>query len=105
MKWDKEKQLRELDSQERNIKSSIRQPELIPFGELQDYEISNLIRLGIVKSIPRPYAYVGRHKIRNEPDSEYLHLEDLEITIDAEEDDLVLTELGELFVAACNSKR
>lgn len=104
-KWDKEKQLRELESKERTIKNSIRQPELIPYGELQNYEISNLIRLGIVKSIPRPYAYVGRHKIRNEPDSEYLHLEDLEITIDAEEDDLVLTELGELFVAACNAKR
>lgn len=104
-KWDKEKQLRELESKERALKNSINQPELVPNGELQDYEISNLIRLGIIKSIPRPYAYVGRHKIRNEPDSEYLHLEDLEITIDAEEDDLILTELGVLFISACNSKK
>lgn len=104
-KWDKEKELRELESKERSIRSSIKQPELIPSGELREYEISNLIRLGIIKSVPRPYAYVGEHRIQNNPDSEYLYLQDLEITMDAEEDDLILTELGELFIAACNEKR
>ncbi|MBS0646518.1 MAG: DUF4393 domain-containing protein [Verrucomicrobia bacterium] len=104
-KWDKEKELRELDNKERTIRSSIKQPELIPSGELREYEISNLIRLGIIKSVPRPYAYVGEHRIQNNPDSEYLYLQDLEITMEAEEDDLILTELGELFIAACNEKR
>lgn len=104
-KWDKEKELRELDNKERTIRSSIKQPELIPSGELREYEISNLIRLGIIRSVPRPYAYVGEHRIQNNPDSEYLYLQDLEITMEAEEDDLILTELGELFIAACNEKR
>lgn len=104
-KWDNEKELRELESKERTIRNNIKQPEYVPLGELKEYEVSNLIRLGVVKSIPRPYAYVGEQKIRNEPESEYLHLQDLEITIDAEDDDLVLTELGELFISACNAKK
>lgn len=104
-KWDKEKELRELESRERTIKHSIKQPEFIPQGELKEYEVSNLIRLGIIKAIPRPYAYVGEHRIQNNPESEYLYLQDLEITVDAEEDDLILTELGELFIGACNEKR
>lgn len=103
-KWDKEKELKELDNKERTIRNSIKQPEFIPTGELQEYEVSNLIRLGIIKSIPRPYAYVGEHRIQNDPNSEYLYLQDLEITVDAEEDDLILTQLGELFISACNSK-
>lgn len=104
-KWDKEKELRTLGSKERTIMNSIKQPELIPIGELKEYELSNLIRLGIIKSIPKPYAYVQDHKIRNEPESEFLHLQDLEITIDTEEEILFLTELGELFISACNEKR
>jgi hypothetical protein len=103
-KWDKEKELREFESKERTIRHSIKKPEYIPTGELKEYEVSNLIRLGIIKSIPRPYAYVGEHRIQNNPESEYLYLQDLEITMDAEEDDLILTELGELFIAACNIK-
>jgi len=103
-KWSKEKELRELDSKERNFRHLIKQPEFIPAGELKDYEVSNLIRLGILKSIPRPYAYVGEHKIQNDPNSEYLYLQDLEITVDADDDDLILTELGNLFITACNTK-
>ena len=72
---------------------------------LKEYEVSNLLRLGIIKSIPRPFAYVGEHRIKNEPESEYLHLHDLEIKIDADEDDLILTELGDLFIEACNTKK
>lgn len=104
-KWVKEKEIRELDNKEKTIRNAIKQPELIPSGELRKYEISNLIRLGIIKSISRPYAYVGEHQIQNNPDSEYLNLRDLEIMIDAEEDDLNLTELGEYFIAACNEKK
>ena len=104
-KWDKEKELRELDIKERTIKKSIKQPEFIHIGELKEYEVSNLIRLGIIKNIPRPYAYVGEHSIKNNPDSEYLYLQDLNITLEAEDDDLILTELGELFITACSEKR
>jgi hypothetical protein len=104
-KWDKEKELRDLESKERNFKYMIKQPEYIPSSELRDYEIANLIRLGVVKSISRPFAYVGEHKIKNDPDSEYLYLQDLEILVENEADDLVLTELGVLLAAACNKKK
>jgi hypothetical protein len=103
-KWDKEKEYIELKSKERTIRNSIKQPEYIPNGELKEYEMLNLIRLGIIKSIPKPYAYVGEHRIKNNPESEYLYLQDLEITMDAEDADLILTELGELFISACNTK-
>ena len=101
-KFNKEKELRELDLREHRIQNNIKRPEQIPLGELKEYEVSNLIRLGVVKSIPRPYAYIREHKIKNEPDSEYLSLQDLDITIEADDDDLILTELGELFISACN---
>lgn len=104
-KWEMEKEVRELESQERVIKHSIKQSTFIPRVKLKEFEISNLVRLGIVKSIPRPYAYIDKHKIQNNPDSEYLYIQDIEITMEAEEDDLILTELGELFVAACNKIR
>lgn len=104
-KWGKEKELRELEGRERTIRHSIKQPEFIPTGEVKEYEVSNLIRLGIIKSIPRPFAYAEEHRIQNNPGSEYLYLQDLEITMDAEDDDFILTELGELFIAACNEKR
>jgi hypothetical protein len=103
-KWDKEKELRELDWKERTIRNSMKEPELIQSSKFRNYEISNLIRLGIIKSIQRPFAYVREHKIENTTDSKYLIIENLDITMDADEDDLLLTELGELFIAACNEK-
>lgn len=104
-KWDKAQELRLLEFKEKAIKNSIKKPEYIPNADLKDYEISNLLRLGIIKNIPRPYAYVNEHKIQNNPDNEYLYLQDMEITIEADEDDLILTELGELFIKACNTNK
>lgn len=96
--------LRNLNYKEKQIIHSIACPEYINQSKLQEYEISNLIRLGVIKSIPRPFGYVTSHRIRNEPDSDYLKLEDLEVKIETEEEDLILTELGEMFIKACNSK-
>lgn len=104
-KWEKESELRVLDFREHSIQKNIKEPAHIPIGELKKYEVSNLIRLGVAKSIPRQNAYVREHKIKNEPDSEYLSLQDMDIIIDSEEDDLILTELGELFISACNEKK
>lgn len=58
----------------------------------------------MIKNVPRPYAYVGKHRIKSEPEGEYLALEGLEIVVEAEEDDLILTELGELFVLSCSER-
>ena len=104
-KWDIESELRELDSQEKVIKGKLKQPISLPSEELKEYEVTNLIRLGVIKNIPQPYAYVSEHKIKNDPNSDYLYLQDLDVTIEAEDDDLILTQLGELFISACNAKK
>jgi Abortive infection alpha len=104
-KWDKEKELKDIESKERTIRNNIKEPEYVPLDKLKEYEVSNIIRLGFVKTIPRHFAYVDKHKIKIEHDSEYIYLQDLDITIDALNDDLVLTELGELFICACNANK
>jgi hypothetical protein len=104
-KWDLEKALKNLKDEERKINVEINTPEFIPAGEIKEYEISNILRLGLGKSIYRPYAYVDSHRITNDPHSEYLELQDLEIHIENEDDEYVLTELGELFINACNEKK
>lgn len=97
--------LRNLTAQEKILRSKIEQNEYIPTSEIKGYEVSNLLRLGIIKNIPRPYAYVEKSLIKNDPYSEYLELRDIEITIDSEEDDLIVSQLGELFITACNEKK
>lgn len=97
--------LKDLTKNEEVKRNSIQLTEYIPTSDLKDYEISNLIRLGIIKNIPRPYAYIERDLIKNTHDSEFLGLRDLEITIDLEEDDLIISKLGELFITACNEKK
>lgn len=99
-----ENEKREFIEKERKIEKSIIEPELVPYDDLEEYEISNLVRLGIIKSVPRPYAYVSGHQIYNNPNSEYLSLDDLEIEIESEADDFILTGLGEKFIEACNVK-
>ena len=96
--------IRELTKEEKTKRGNIEQNEYIPTSELKGYEVSNLLRLGIIKNIPKPYAYVERDLPRNNSDSEYLELRDLEITIESDEDDLIVSQLGELFIAACNER-
>jgi len=103
--WEIDSKVRDLAAQEKAIRSKLEQNEYIPASEIKGYEVSNLLRLGIIKNIPRPYAYVEKNLIKNNPDSEYLELGDLEITIESEEDDLIVSQLGELFIKASNEKK
>jgi hypothetical protein len=98
-------EIRKIEEHEKELLKKIVEPEFVPAYELEDYEISNLIRLGVIKAIQNPYAYVGSHNIRNQPNSEYLTLEDLEITIESEDDEYILTELGDMFIKACSEKK
>ena len=104
-KMDLEKQLREIETKERTIRYHLEKPEFVPSKDLKEYEVSNLIRLGLIKNIPRPYAYVGKNQAKIVTYRDYISLEDLEIVIEAEDDDLILTELGELFIAACSNMK
>ena len=103
--WEIDSKLRDLATQEKKFWSEIEKNEYIPTSAIKGYEVSNLLRLGIIKNIPRPYAYAEKNLIRNDPHSEYLELLDLEITVESEEDDLIVSQLGELFITACNEKK
>lgn len=95
--------IRKINKREKEIKDSINRAEIIPYS-LEEYEFANLIRLGLVKVVPKPYAYMTSHRIQNDPQSEYLEIMDMPIEISIEDEDLIMTELGELFIIACNDK-
>lgn len=96
--------LRKINKDERDIRGKIIEPQAIPSYELEEYELSNIIRLGLVKVLQLPYAYVDRHQIRNDPGDEYLELQDLSINIEHDDEDYLITQLGEMFIQACSEK-
>lgn len=99
-----EGELRELLQREYKLKESINEPQYLS-GQLEPYEIANLIRLGLVKAVQKTYGYVKSHQIRNNPDREYLDIEDAEVEIQTEYEEYICTDLGILFIRACTEKR
>jgi hypothetical protein len=91
----------ELEQESDKIESEIAKPQELPsFGLLQEYEISNLVRLGLIKSIRETYALPLQMLIRNEPDERFL-LAESDVNLHCQ-DSLVITELAELLIAACS---
>lgn len=88
---------------ESRIKYAMAEPEEIPESKLKEFEISNLIRLGLVKYIQETFAGSQTLEIPNEKDEDYLKV-DFDIDVDYDEKH-VLTELGELFIKACSEKK
>lgn len=104
-KMDLEREVKSFASKEFSLNYRIRQPEEIPISQLKDFELSNLIRLGLVKFIQRPYANSQTLEIPYDRDKDhygYLTV-DLDVDVDTDEE-YILTELGELFVSACTEK-
>jgi hypothetical protein len=112
--WELQKEKRKLESKlsslkykESSILRSMNQPEIVPFDSLKEFEISNLIRLGVVKEEKDFYANSQTLEIpyEREPEYERTHLTfDLSIDVDSNTDN-ILTELGEIFVNACKEKK
>jgi hypothetical protein len=102
-KWSLEKELRRLDEKESELLNQIRKDEYLDDTEMAEFELSNLIRLGLIKTIPQHYAYAKGKQFQTE--SDYVTVEDLEILIDHDEDLYVMTELGEIFIKACQEKQ
>lgn len=101
-------ELKSLDRKELSFQIRIREPQAIPEEELEEFEMSNLIRLGLIKYVQRPYANSQTLEIPYEHGEEYYGSTsytnvDLEIEIESEEE-YILTELGELFIKACKIK-
>ena len=81
-------------------------PEILPMYQFEDFELSNLTRLGLVKFVQTPFANSQKLEIpydTREAESGYLNV-DLDIDIDSEEE-YILTELGALFMQACTEKK
>ena len=111
--WELQKEKRKIESKvsslkykESSIQRNINQQETVPYGSLKDFEISNLIRLGVVKEEKDFYANSQTLEIpyEREPEYERSHLT-VDLSIDVESNtDNILTELGELFINACKEK-
>lgn len=111
--WELQKGKRKIESklsylkyQESAIQRNINHSETVPYGSLKDFEISNLIRLGVVKEEKDFYANSQTLEIpyESEPAYERSHLT-VDLSIDVESNtDNILTELGELFINACKEK-
>ncbi|ERJ60449.1 Abi-alpha family protein [Sphingobacterium paucimobilis] len=93
------------------IEKDINEAELVTSKNLRNFEISNLIRLGIVKEVVHSYGYIDSKKINvNKANSfdqyceDYIDLGDVSVTIEKDVVENELTELGELFVKACQEK-
>lgn len=102
--WKLKDDLKQLSTKENEIKRMIMEPQYLS-GDLKDFEKSNLIRLGLVKLFTKTYGYVASHRIRNNPDSEYLDLEDAAVEIETDFEEYLITELGKLFINACSKKK
>lgn len=112
--WELQKEKRTLESKlnslkykESSISRQIHYQESVPYGILQEFEISNLIRLGVVKEEKDFYANSQTLEIPYERESEYerSHLTvDLNIDVESNTDNM-LTELGEIFINACKEKK
>lgn len=115
--WDLQKKISELKSKKSShektqikIESAIVEAELIPIKSLRDFEVSNLVRLGVAKEIVRSYGYVDSATVSvskglsHYESDDYINLDDLTVTIETDTIEYELTELGELFVKACQEK-
>jgi hypothetical protein len=103
-KWELEKGMKDLEEKELKIELDMSKQDYLSYSKLEEFELSNLIRLGLVKSIPQHNVFTRGAEIRNDPESAYLILEDLEIEIENEGDKYLMTELGDLFIKACKEK-
>lgn len=97
-----ERELKFLEYKESTLKRQIVAPQSIPEQNVKEFEMANIIRLGLAKVVYE--ASAGTHSIdipSGEPDS-YTSV-DFDIEIDTKTT-TILTELGELFVEACQEK-
>jgi Abortive infection alpha len=98
-----EYEFRSLRFKESSILHKISEPETLPGQGLREFELSNVIRLGLVRFVQETYANSQTLEIPNDPHKEYLRV-DLEVEVESSNNH-ILTELGELFIDACTEKK
>lgn len=110
--WELQKKRREIEYkkhsikyQEGRIKREILKPADVPYDSLKEFELSNVIRLGLVKEVKEFFANTQTLEIPNDRD-EYSSYTNVDVNIDVDSNtDYILTELGELFINACKDKQ
>lgn len=91
-----------LNYKENIFKRKISVPQEIPEANVKEFEIANIIRLGLAKVVYE--ASAGTHRIEI-PDRESYASRSVDFDIEIEtETNTILTELGELFIEACCDK-
>jgi len=103
-KYRMETTLKNLPAKEIALIKKIEEAEYVPSGSLKEYQFSNLIRLGVLKVRLLPYTKGQTLEIPNEHYKDYLTVS-FEVEIESDLEELYLTELGELFMKACNVRR
>lgn len=107
--WTFRNQLYQLKNQESKLKNQLLQSGTLDENGLKEFEVSNLVRLGLIKNVIQHYVHADPIKIpyrRNYEYDEYpedLKI-DIELGIEPDYEYHILTELGELFVKACTEK-
>ena len=100
-----DKKLRFLEFEESSINSKILALELISSSDLKKFELTNLIRLGLVKEEKEFYADSQTFEIPKENHYNEGVWDTVKLDIDLGSIiEIVLTELGELFISACKEK-
>jgi hypothetical protein len=97
--------LHAIKNKESKIFLKILQAQVVSGADLQEFELSNMIRLGLVKEEKEFYANSQTLEIPNDRDEyrSYLNV-DLDIDLDSNVEN-IFTELGELFINACKEKK
>ncbi|HEX7406394.1 MAG TPA: hypothetical protein VF515_01970 [Candidatus Binatia bacterium] len=92
-----------LDLRERSLLRALSAPQLVPESGLKEFELSNIIRLGLVRTVYATRAEAQSLEIPNDPRKEYLTV-DFEVDLESSSEHF-LTELGEMFIDACSDDR
>lgn len=94
--------LRSLNNRITILKNRIKEPQtILNIGEIKGFEISNLIRLGLIKEVHETFA--NSQSIELPDPQDYWSSVDFDIDIESNVR-FELTELGEIFIEACSEK-
>ncbi|MEY4141473.1 MAG: hypothetical protein RL110_844 [Bacteroidota bacterium] len=104
--WSLSNELASIENKEKKIRQEILRSEKLVDSHIKDFEISNLVRLGVLKTITQ--HWVNSEPIKIEPYEQierYGKMIELDISVEPDEEELYLTELGEMFIKACTEKK
>ncbi|MFY0253675.1 hypothetical protein ACDQ55_06930 [Chitinophaga sp. 30R24] len=101
--YDLEKELKKITYSKAIIEHKISDPEIISEQELKEFEIANLVRLGMISMQQSTVLNSEPLEIPRNEDEENVKV-DLDIDLETEQY-YILTQLGELFIESCTEKK